>query len=333
MTSRLAFFKRVLIFIYIFFITALIIYIFSYYSLQKGKVYDLFWIKSIQRNLYFAGFVKSFAKDIRCIKYDKQLLYVPKEGTCKYSNAEFNNNLSFTKHYRKNENSIELIDKNESPIAVLGDSIAMGVGVNNSETFSSIIERKLKRKVYNFGVYSFGTHREILRFVKSPYYNKIDKIIIQYNFNDFDENVEFDETKLYSIDDFNNLIDKKQMSASEKVFFALRKFKTTFRLFYREIKTILLKKKEPNFKRHREEILNVLEKYNYLDGKEIILFYSNSYNLQFEDYKVNKFKNIHFVEVNLDTKKHFFIVDDHINAKGHSELATQLIKIIKNEQW
>ena len=77
---------------------------------------------------------------------------------------------------------------------------------------------------------------------------------------------------------------------------------------------------------HREEILKVLEKYNYLDGKEIILFYLNSNNMKFEDYKIDKFKNINFVEVNLDTKKHFFIVDDHMNAKGHFELATQLIK-------
>ena len=43
----------------------------------------------------------------------------------------------------------ELIKFNEnlSPIAVLGDSVSMGWGVDDNQTFSSILERNLKRKV------------------------------------------------------------------------------------------------------------------------------------------------------------------------------------------
>ena len=76
-------------------------------------------------------------------------------------------------------------------IAVLGDSHAMGWGVNDNETFSHFLAEKIKRPVYNLAVSSYGTKREIIRLEKSGLLEKIDTIIIQYCFNDVGENQNF----------------------------------------------------------------------------------------------------------------------------------------------
>ena len=317
--------------IYLFFITSIIIYIFSFYSMQKGRVYNLFWIKSIQENLYWHGFIKPFP--FECQKHDKRLLYVPREGDCKFSNIEFDTKLSFTKYYRKNDNKITFEKPEKTPIAVLGDSVSMGWGVNNKETYASVIERNLKRKVYNFGVGGYGTHREVLRFIKSPYYKEIDKVIIQYHFNDHEENLFFDEKKIYSADEFEVLTKKEGFTGTEKAFFALRRFKSIFRLLYREIKGAFVQKGTPDFNVHYDGILKVLKKYNYLDGKKIILFNVSSHNMQFKNYKIGKFKNIDFVNVNLEDERHFFILDDHLNPNGHLEVGKQLTQIINDKGW
>jgi len=323
--------KNFFLFFYFVFSITLIVYIFSYYSLQKGKTYNLFWIKSIQQNLYWAGFAKSFSQNIDCVKFHKKLLYVPREGNCNFSNAEFNTNLFFTKHFRINENINKL--ENTDAIAVIGDSVTMGWGVNNSETFSAIIEKKFNKKVFNFGVAGYGTHRQIIRFIESPYYKKINKVILQYHFNDLQENRSFDDNKFYSYNEFDSLTKKVKLTNFEKAFFALRKFKTSFRMFYRDFKDLFIIKKNPDFSLHLKKVLKTLEKYNYLDGKEILFFYVNSHNLKFDGYETGKIKNIEFIDVNLNTKEHFFIVDDHLNSKGHEELAKQIWKNIQKKNW
>ena len=45
-------------------------------------------------------------------------------------------------------------------IAVLGDSHAMGWGVNDDETFSAVLEKKIDKPVYNLAVSGYGTIRE-----------------------------------------------------------------------------------------------------------------------------------------------------------------------------
>ncbi len=321
--------KKILILIYLFFLLSLITYIFSFYSISKGKVYDVFWIKKIQENLYWHGFIKSFP----CNKHDPKLVYIPKVGKCSFKNTEFDTTLTFTKYFRENQNNIKF-NENLSPIAVLGDSVSMGWGVDDNQTFSSILERNLKRKVYNFGVGGYGTHREILRFFNSPYYKLIDTIIIQYHMNDIDENYHFDEKKIYGKEyDFNSLMDINEMSGTKKALFALRRFKSSFRMLYREIKSIFYESEKPGFERHLNGILRILKKYNYLDGKKIIIFYVNSHNIKFKDYEVKSYKNIDFIDVNLIDKKHYFVLDDHPNVDGHAELANQLTKIITTKNW
>ena len=56
-------------------------------------------------------------------------------------------------------------------IVVLGDSHAMGWGENDGDTFSSILEHKINRPVYNLAVSGYGTARELIRLEKSNLIN------------------------------------------------------------------------------------------------------------------------------------------------------------------
>ena len=69
-----------------------------------------------------------------------------------------------------------ILDLYDRPISilVLGDSIAMGWGVNDYETFSYLLEKNLKMKVYNLGVSSYGTIREIK--MNNPFYSIYQKM-------------------------------------------------------------------------------------------------------------------------------------------------------------
>ena len=48
----------------------------------------------------------------------------------------------------------------------------MGWGVNDDETFSSILEKKINRPVFNLAVSGYGTVRQLMRLEKT---NLLDK--------------------------------------------------------------------------------------------------------------------------------------------------------------
>ena len=49
--------------------------------------------------------------------------------------------------------------ENNNGIAILGDSHAMGWGVNDEETFAALLENKINKKVYNLAVSGYATKR------------------------------------------------------------------------------------------------------------------------------------------------------------------------------
>ena len=59
-------------------------------------------------------------------------------------------------------------------IAIVGDSHAMGWGVNDEETFAAVLQRIANRPVYNLGVGSYATERELIRLEKSGLLNQVD---------------------------------------------------------------------------------------------------------------------------------------------------------------
>jgi hypothetical protein len=117
---------------------------------------------------------------------DSELLYTLRPGRFVYSNLEFKTPFLV--------NSLGVRDDEASlkapSIVVLGDSYAMGWGVQQSEAFPQLIEGMAGTQVLNAGISSYGTVRE-LKLLNRIDTSKLKHLIIQYCPNDFPENEAF----------------------------------------------------------------------------------------------------------------------------------------------
>lgn len=124
-----------------------------------------------------------------CALYDSEVTYTLRPGTCTFGSREFDN------EYRINTLGVrdteEALDRPE--IVVLGDSLAMGWGVEQQEAFPQVLARTTGRRTLNAGISSFGTARELL-FLKRIDRSNLQHLVIQYTDNDFGENAQFAST-------------------------------------------------------------------------------------------------------------------------------------------
>lgn len=305
---------------------SLIVFAFSLISLQNDKVYDLLWIKYIQKNLYINGGMSNMFQHNTndCVKFDKDLFYVPKVGVCEFSNAEFKTKLNFDEGRRLNLIN-DKINKEDELIAVIGDSVAMGWGVENDETFSYNLQKLTGKKVINLGVSSYGTKREIRRLKKSKYYDQINTIIIQYNLNDFGENVHMDPKKEYSKKEFDKYFSSYQ-NKSSSFLFLLKIYKKTLRLLISHLNDLLFPEQNVenyNFNEHLSILEKIILENFSKENKRIILFTTSDYWEKFIYDKNKKYKNFEFFEIKFENK-HTFIIDRHPNEEGHKFIAEKI---------
>ncbi|MGA6826479.1 SGNH/GDSL hydrolase family protein [Nitrospira sp. NS4] len=131
---------------------------------------------------------------IGCIEFDEVLFYKPRPGKCVFDNIEYSTVLTFDTHGFR-QTSFPEWRGDDSPtrgrIVVLGDSQAMGWGVQDEETFGSILAKEYGFEVFNLAVASYGTARELLRLRKEFDLRKGDVVVIQYHPNDLRENLAF----------------------------------------------------------------------------------------------------------------------------------------------
>ena len=309
-----------------FLITALVFF-FSYISLSNGKTYDLFWVKTLQKKIYFEDFRNIWQFDNNCTTYDEDLLYKPKLGECAFFNPEFKTNLKFD-NFKRTHNESNNNDLDEF-IVVLGDSIAMGWGVNNDETFSYYLEKQLKKKVYNLGVSSYGTVREIKRFKKSPYYLNSKTIILQYHTNDLGENKNLKVKKNYSKKKFDKIFENQNLE-NKNIKFIIKTFIESLPLFFRDIRNIIFKEKKfelIDFKVEKKYLEKVLEETLDLEEKRIIIIFAINPEQKVINFPKNNEK-FEYILIQLK-KSEFFIIDDHPNSFGHKAIANKLTNYLK----
>src|SRR6056300_1149169 len=175
-----------LIYFIVLYITLCIFIVFlSFIGIQKNYTFKYEPFLSNQIYLYHKGLRNIWQNNPSCVEnINSALKYVPKNGVCEFNNTEFRTQLNFTKNGRDQLNKITI----KESIAFLGDSVTMGWGVNDHQTFSNIVESDTKIKTYNLGVSSYGTYRELLRLKQNENFKDIKKIFIQYHRNDIDEN-------------------------------------------------------------------------------------------------------------------------------------------------
>ena len=142
--------KKILGYLFIiiinYFLITFVVFSFSYISLINNKTYDLFWIKYIQKKLYFSGLRNLWNQNSQCSTFDEDLLYIPKPGKCEFNNPEFKTILNFDEDRRLNLID-DKIDENEKLIITVGDSLTMGWGVNDNETFSYNLQKLIKKSL------------------------------------------------------------------------------------------------------------------------------------------------------------------------------------------
>ncbi|HNX81784.1 MAG TPA: hypothetical protein PKL77_06520 [Candidatus Omnitrophota bacterium] len=117
-------------------------------------------------------------------RFDTGIAYTLRPGRFVFSGIEFKNEYFVnTMGLRDTEDALH-----KPRVIVLGDSWAMGWGVNQGEVFAKVFEKKSGLKVLNAAISSYGTAREIMM-VRRLDTSNLKYLIIQYYENDYWENM------------------------------------------------------------------------------------------------------------------------------------------------
>jgi len=292
--------------------------------LQKGITPDLPWISSVQKNLYMQATRSVWQSQVSCIDFDDELIYKPKIGACQFNNAEFRTTLNFSAEGRFTGQKPA-----GTGIAVIGDSHAMGWGVQDEETFAALLQKMAGRPVYNLAVSSYGTVREVLRLEKSGLLDKVDTIIIQYCDNDLAENRHGHVT---GADENRKKFEK--ITTEKSGFTGLlrmigKTYSFAFSLPFKRIRTKAQKPPE-DFVPHYQALMKVLESHASLKNKRVLIFYNNGHGRGFRAYPGGQDKllpNVEFIDASVD-RADYYRLDDHMSPAGHKNTAEQLFKAL-----
>lgn len=124
------------------------------------------------RNIYFA-----------CLEFvPDDYVYKAKPGPCPLDNLEFTTVLNHDANGFRNPDRVRDYD-----VAVLGDSVAHGFGVQDAQTFSHILGERYHYPAINLAIGSYATKRELDAFLK--YGTLARYVVIQYCDNDHSENL------------------------------------------------------------------------------------------------------------------------------------------------
>jgi lysophospholipase L1-like esterase len=291
----------------------------------KGVIVDVPWLVHIQRELYLNGGWNVWQAQPGCVEFDEKLIYKPSVGACRFDNMEFRTVVNFTATGR-------MMDPVAAPpgkaIAVLGDSFAMGWGVDDADTFSAELQRRTGRPVYNLAVSSYGTARELLRLSAFDQLDTVDTVIIQYCDNDREENLHFTVPSLAEAQRKFAMATGPRRSDRWFVFkYYYRAYKATIWYPIVEVFRRALHGTDPeDFRPHYDTLMQLLRNADVLKGKQVIVFYTRGYDVRFKNFPAGKDReldNLTFVDIELDAKD-FYVLDPHLNASGHKVIGERL---------
>ncbi|MEW5984830.1 MAG: hypothetical protein AB1806_20955 [Acidobacteriota bacterium] len=124
--------------------------------------------------------------DPACARWDAVLGYTLRPGTCTFGNVEFSNEyLINSAGLRDAEGALDAPE-----VIVLGDSQVMGWAVSQDDAFPQVLGRKAGLRVLNAGISSYGTVRERLLLDRLDG-SRLKALVIQYTDNDIPENLAY----------------------------------------------------------------------------------------------------------------------------------------------
>lgn len=284
-----------------------------------------------------------------------------------FSDLEFNTQIQTNSiGLRDDEMSI-----NYPKIIFSGDSFTMGWGVDQNKTYAQQTEKQLHTKCLNAGISSFGTCREALMLDRLKK-DSCKVLVLQYCQNDLEENyIRGDSLKttvkitpsLYDKITDGNTINSGYFPMRYSYFF-LREKDLIRRIFtphsgvkkdlfdlINEIKQInnekiALKKDtittiaEGKPERHAHYFFKWLWRIRQIYKGKIVVINLNSRST--DNQYINAFErenlknpdpNLYFLPLHNSLKpEHYFVIDDHLNAKGHQKVADEIVNFIKRKQ-
>ena len=306
-----------------------IVYFASLLLLKNGVVFNAPWIVSTQQALFQGGMTDRHTNWLAlpgCITPDVDLVYKPAIGSCRFDQIEFRTVLNFTAEGRDTG-----VKPTGTGIAVLGDSHAMGWGVNDQETFSARLQQLTGRPVYNLGVASYGTVREMIRLEKSGLLDKVDTVIIQYCNNDYHENRLFDIASRERLHErFFGQTGTDQHQQSGVLKYVMKGYWLTLKAPFKSVADRLRRK---DFTRHYKLLIDTLRKhYAALRGKHVIVFYSNPFGQKYRNYPAGadtQLPGVFFADLGLE-KSDYYKLDSHLTPAGHDKVAQRLFRYLQH---
>ncbi len=281
--------------------------------------------------------------DPRCARYDPGAAYTLRPGSCTFANLEFRND------YRINHAGLRddeaALDAPE--VIVVGDSHVMGWGVEQEEAVPQVLARKTGRKILNAGVSSYGTVREMLMLNRLDT-SRLRTLIVQYSDNDLLENRAFERAggrlQIMSESQYQKIV---RYYASQRSYYP---GKYLYRLL---MKVLRLEAPEPDQARidpaspteEAELFVNAMTHATHvrLDDVRIIVFEINEqvgkarpFVAALELVKgreryppfIRRLKTVDVAP--LLSADDFYVLDDHMNRRGHEVVASALADEIRN---
>lgn len=299
--------------------------------LTRGVVFSNEIMRRYQ-GLYYWSVSGVWINDPKCAVFDPDLIYTPRIGRCEFDTLEFKTTLNFDEHGRVSGNKSEKMG-----IAVVGDSFSMGHGVNDEETFSAILERMVNRPVYNLGVSSYATHRELLRLEKSGLVPKVDTVIIQYCSNDYTENVHgmthaVGWTSSPIIGGPRELFDSMytNVRSSQKLRRWMRMVPWVPIAIVRDA-FVTGFSMDVDFSLHYLALDPILSSFPWLNSKRVIVFYTNGPYGRYKNFVElgarSRLASSIFVDLSLGPESHLPL-DGHLNERGHRRTAEMLFYLV-----
>lgn len=277
----------------------------------------------------------------RCARHDPALAYTLRPGTCTFGNVEFSNDYRINHiGVRDDEGSLEA-----PAVIVLGDSQAMGWGVDQAATFAEVLEKNSGLKVLNAGVSSYGTVREMTLLDRLDA-SHLRFLVIQYSDNDLAENRTFAQN-----DNRLPIMSRAQYEHAVNYYASERAYYPGKYIYRLVMKGLRLEEPEPDQLRMepitpREEaelFINAITRVRHapLDSIQVIVLDVNEkldsprqFIAAVEDAKSrmpNPFvrRLVTLDTARLLTSRDFYVLDDHLNARGHEIVADALLAAIK----
>jgi len=141
-------------------------------------------LEPIARTLYFEHFRPGWQDGKGYTQFDPELVYIPRPGQSKFQAAEFDVELTFGPDTTR----VQPHPGGGAMVVVAGDSYAMGWGVRDDQTYSSLLATRYGWNTVNTGVASYGTAREFLRMRKLGLLKRAAAVVLEFCDNDPPEN-------------------------------------------------------------------------------------------------------------------------------------------------